>query len=293
MLFGDSFRYSKTASLDAALSNDEGAGTLLDVVGTDDADLADFLGEEVISSTERATGKRAFSDFEVARWIRMRREMTWREIAAVAGVGTTRVRSEIRAFHRRKQRCWSALVARRDALFAAYQSGSTIERIAEEVWRECGYSSAKSCCHSIRQLLVEKGIEIRPGRWKHGARSQRATPEQLAAYRSERNAAKTAERRAQLGRCPHVTHAGKRCRRWNIAGRESCVIHSGVANQKRLKWTREAVIEAWYRWLTIEGREPRPRDWSRASEEHPNHSTVYNLFGSWGAFRDACLERSA
>src|SRR5690606_7825774 len=47
-------------------------------------------------------------------------------------------------------------------------------------------------------------------------------------------------------------------------------------------WTKELVARAVQEWERKRGRPPVRNDWAAAGD-HPSGSTIYKLFGSWGA----------
>lgn len=56
---------------------------------------------------------------------------------------------------------------------------------------------------------------------------------------------------------------------------------------RRPVWTQDRIIDALRSWHNDHDRVPSPRDWTRATTEHPHTSAVYKRFGSWLAALEA------
>jgi len=294
-LYGDRITHSRCLSLDAPLTSDSGAGTWADLVGDSDVALDELLGEaETFIRTVRVSRSVTAKDVASWHWARTRRKWSYRKIGAHFGVSHSTVRRHLTKRQRRESAPLEYLEAKFEVIRAVYERGSRLIDIANEIYTEAGYASPESCYQGLRQLLIDRGVPRRPGRWKHGLRSQMASVEDQRRYRNEKNAELRRQgltcTRKPIRPCPAVTKYGRPCRRLAVEDSQFCMVH-GAAKHPTQKWTRANVCEALRLWESENGVAPATHDWERATSEHPSTGTVYMLFGSWPeALRVADLE---
>jgi AraC-like DNA-binding protein len=282
-LYGDRITSARReVSLDAPLSADANAGSWADLVGEDDEQIAQLLGED---ETEiRAVRDATVTAQDVAswRWARSRRKWTYKQIAEHFGVSASTVQYRLSKPTRRESERRARLEARFEFAKAAYENGAFLMDIAAELHREVGYATRESCRQALYHLFADRRVKMRPRSWKHGMRSCTATPEQVREYQRQQSLKWRQRHRANPPtRCAETTQTGRRCRCWALEGSDLCRVHA--LPHPMQKWTRENVIDAMRLWAKRNGRYPTPREWVRASDDHPTFKTVYDLFDSWPA----------
>lgn len=281
----DSYRvWQRELSLDKQLTDDSDAGNLHDLLGTD------LFGEDVGITRSEGQGKEGPSDKDLAYWKYLRFKCKWklRRISEHVGVPQSTISRHLKRRYRRDSENMDALEARFDVAKAAYERGARLIDIAAEYYEECGYASPESCYQQLRIVFVARGVpRFRRGRYKHGMLSRDATEKQRKEYWKEHWRNVSERHRATLTKCKATTRAGNRCKRWSISDSEYCVNHGG--NRRPAKWTKDAICAA-----LVEANYPQsPHEWTKATDDSPAFTTVYNVLGSWPKALAAAQEWAA
>lgn len=141
-----------------------------------------------------------------------------------------------------------------------------------------------------RQRVEQITRGIKPLRIAHGARVSRSEDrrrqrvEQLRPLLSGDDAMRLQDAAAQTGIPLPVVSSIARQEGWS---------------KRQTVWTAEAILEAMERWHAQYGKPPTSYDWNVTLSRHPRtellnypaSSTVANVFGGWGAAREALNQR--
>lgn len=273
------------ASLDRELTDDADSGTFYDLVGRDFFDNAIGTRESDQFEDTRPT----IRDLFYWKYLHNKHRWTYQRIADHVGRSPGSIRHYVAKPYRKEVGPIAFLESKVDVIRGAYEGGAYLREIADDIYREAGYSTMESCYVGLWDVFNAHDIKRRPGRLLHGMRSRDADPEAARQWRN----AKNADRRARgiscsgnlLRRCASENLRGRPCRRWAIIGSDRCVVHALPHPTK--KWTRENVIAAFRAWEGEHGQGPFAADWTRAADNHPSFTTVYALFDSWVAALDA------
>lgn len=265
--------FQREHSLDAPVG-DDGRGSLYEIVS------GRLAARAAVKVRGRVTAEQR------KEWRNLRsRGWTCQEIANYAGVAVGTVQVHVPRTTRRKGKGRNrppntkkaALRKRESYIRETYVGGARMRDIADVLWRETGFESSAACYQAVRELLHEWKVPIRPPSWKHGERMQAASVETRNAYQRRIQRRRRREQ-GRVRRCSVIDADGQRCRLWAAHGGEICRNHLAPR-----KWTRHTVCAALTEWAAVNGRNPCPKDWIKASEGRPTHRTVYDLFDSWPA----------